>query len=297
MNAHTLLALYAQTNIHAGTGQNTISSIDLPIQREAHTSYPCVYGSATKGALRAKFDADSDNDKATTKRLFGSETSGDNGNAGCLAITDTRLLLLPVRSLTSHFKWVTCPALLNRFKQDMARMGKSTPNPIVVPNETEDKKPIAIVHESTNKDDLYLEEYRLETQGKNLSEWISALSELMPSDTKAALEKQLTVVSDDLFAFLAQNSTPVHAHNKLDSNTKSVEKGMLWWEESLPADTLLYTCIHAFNGRELTEDKKHSQVTAVDNLAAFTSVMSGKPYLQIGGNETVGMGFCLAKCL
>jgi CRISPR-associated protein Cmr4 len=290
MNAHTLLALYAQTNIHAGTGQNTISSIDLPIQREAHTGYPCVYGSATKGALRAKFDADSD--KATTNRLFGSETSGDNGNAGCLAITDTRLLLLPVRSLTSHFKWVTCPALLNRFKQDMARMGKEIKAQTPAPKAEE-----AQVHTGAETGALYLEEYRLTVQPNNFSAWIESLVPMMPEGSKTALEKQLTIVSDDLFAFLAQNSTPVHAHNKINSDTKTVVAGALWWEESLPADTLLYTCIHAFNGRELTEDKKSNQVKAVDNLTAFTSVIANKPYLQIGGNETTGMGFCLAKCL
>lgn len=289
MNAHTLLALYAQTNIHAGTGQNTVSSIDLPIQREAHTGYPCVYGSATKGALRAKFDADSD--KNTTNRLFGSETTGDNGNAGCLAITDTRLLLLPVRSLTSHFKWVTCPALLNRFAQDMARMGKSTPSVIETQGET------AVIHTSAAQGDLYLEEYRLTTLAKDLNAWIDSLAQLMPPESKAALEAQLTIVSDDLFAFLAQNSTPVHAHNAIDSDTKTVKAGALWWEESLPSDTLLYTCIHAFNGREMGEDKKLKPVSAEDNLAAFTSVINNNPYLQIGGNETVGMGFCLAKCL
>ena len=171
-------------------------------------------------------------------------------------------------------------------------MGKTTPNPIVVPNETDDKKPIAIVHESANKDDLYLEEYRLETQGKNLSEWISALSELMPNDTKAALEAQFTIVSDNLFGFLAQNSTPVHAHNAINSDTKTVKAGALWWEESLPSDTLLYTCIHAFNGRE-----KDKPVKAEENLTAFKQVFSDNAYLQIGGNETVGMGFCSAKCL
>lgn len=289
MNAHTLLALYAQTNIHAGTGQNTVSSIDLPIQREAHTGYPCVYGSATKGALRAKFDADSD--KNTTNRLFGSETTGDNGNAGCLAITDTRLLLLPVRSLTSHFKWVTCPALLNRFAQDMTRMGKSTPSVIETQGET------AVIHTSAAQGDLYLEEYRLTTLAKDLNAWIDSLAQLMPPESKAALEAQLTIVSDDLFAFLAQNSTPVHAHNAIDSDTKTVKAGALWWEESLPSDTLLYTCVHAFNGREMGEDKKLKPVSAEDNLAAFTSVINNNPYLQIGGNETVGMGFCLAKCL
>jgi CRISPR-associated protein Cmr4 len=286
---HTLVALYAQTNIHAGTGQNTTSSIDLPIQREAHTGYPCVYGSATKGALRAKFDADSD--KPTTDRLFGSETAGENSNAGCLAITDTRLLLLPVRSLTGHFKWVTCPAILDRFKQDMERMGKKIQAQVPSPKEDQ-----AHIHTGHGKNDLYLEEYRLSVQENNFSIWIDQILPMMPEGSKAALEKQFTIVNDDLFAFLAQNSTPVHAHNKLTAN-KTVDGGSLWWEESLPADTLLYTCVQAFNGRELSEDKKSNQVKAEDNLSEFADVMKANPYLQIGGNETVGMGFCLAKCL
>jgi CRISPR-associated protein Cmr4 len=286
MNAHTLLALYAQTNIHAGTGQNTISSIDLPIQREAHTGYPCVYGSATKGAIRAKFENENN---PNVKRLFGD--AGESGNAGCLAITDTRLLLLPVRSLTSHFKWVTCPALLTRFKQDMARMGKTTPKVIDVEDQ-ENKSPNAKVHVNANKNDLYLEEYRFTLQEEDLSAWIDTFSTLMPDGSKAALEKQLTIVSDDLFAFLAQNSTPVHAHNAIDPATKTVKDSALWWEESLPSDTLLYTCVHAFNSRD-----KEGNKDAATNLDDFKQLFTNNPYLQIGGNETVGMGFCLTKCL
>jgi CRISPR-associated protein Cmr4 len=282
MNAHTLLALYAQTNIHAGTGQNTISSIDLPIQREAHTGYPCVYGSATKGAIRAKFENENN---PNVKRLFGD--AGESGNAGCLAITDTRLLLLPVRSLTSHFKWVTCPTILNRFKQDMSRMGKEIKAQTPAPKEKE-----AQVHTGAETGALYLEEYRLTTQEQDLTDWIKTISDLMPSNSKDALEKQLTIVSDDLFAFLAQNSTPVHAHNAIDPATKTVKNGALWWEESLPSDTLLYTCVHAFNSRE-----KEGNKDAATNLDDFKQVFTNNPYLQIGGNETVGMGFCLTKCL
>ncbi|MDY0136088.1 MAG: type III-B CRISPR module RAMP protein Cmr4 [Thiomicrospira sp.] len=276
---HTLLALYAQTPIHAGTGQNTVSSIDLPIQREGHTGFPCIYGSATKGAIRAKFEGENN---ANVKRLFGD--AGESGNAGCLAITDTRLLLLPVRSLTSHFKWVTCPALLQRYKQDAERMNKTAPD---VPKVEKDK---ALVHNATKSDYLYLEEYRLNVQIADLNDWIQTLAELMPNDMKQALEDQLTLVDDDIFAFLAQNATPVHAHNAIDNATKTVKSGALWWEESLPADTLLYTCIHAFQGRQ-----KDQPVDAQTNLADFKQAFDANPYLQIGGNETVGMGFCLTK--
>ena len=43
-----LLGLIAETQIHAGTGRAT-GVIDLPIMREAHTGWPCVFGSAVKG--------------------------------------------------------------------------------------------------------------------------------------------------------------------------------------------------------------------------------------------------------
>src|SRR5690606_18302582 len=44
-----LLLLCTETPLHAGTGQS-VAGIDLPIQREVHTQWPCVYGSAVKGA-------------------------------------------------------------------------------------------------------------------------------------------------------------------------------------------------------------------------------------------------------
>ena len=47
-----LLLLTTETPLHAGAGQS-VAGIDLPIQREVHTDWPCVYGSAVKGALRA----------------------------------------------------------------------------------------------------------------------------------------------------------------------------------------------------------------------------------------------------
>ena len=53
---NAILGLLAETSIHAGTGQ-TVGAIDLPIQREKHTNWPCIYGSAMKGALRAQAES------------------------------------------------------------------------------------------------------------------------------------------------------------------------------------------------------------------------------------------------
>ncbi len=46
---HALLGLIAETSMHAGAGKS-VGVIDLPIMREAHTGWPCVYGSAVKGS-------------------------------------------------------------------------------------------------------------------------------------------------------------------------------------------------------------------------------------------------------
>ena len=119
-----LLGLMAETSIHAGTGRST-GIIDLPIQREGHTGWPCVYGSGVKGALRSRAEQQFGSDNASVTLVFGPDTRNASDHAGALAVSDARLVLLPVRSLTSHFKWVSCPAALGRLARDATRAGIS----------------------------------------------------------------------------------------------------------------------------------------------------------------------------
>ncbi|MBN2887102.1 MAG: type III-B CRISPR module RAMP protein Cmr4, partial [Chromatiaceae bacterium] len=95
MEDTALLGLLAETAIHAGAGQNA-GVIDLPIQREAHTAWPVVFGSAVKGALRALAE---ERQAPWLKAVFGPETNNASEHAGALLVGDARLLLLPVRSL------------------------------------------------------------------------------------------------------------------------------------------------------------------------------------------------------
>ena len=99
MMKQLILGLRAETAIHAGTGQNN-GVIDMPIQREKHTGYPCVFGSAVKGAFRAHAEVRYQGD-INIHQVFGS--ADNEGNASNVSMTDARLLLLPVRSLTGHF--------------------------------------------------------------------------------------------------------------------------------------------------------------------------------------------------
>ncbi len=280
--ATAMLGLLAETSLHAGAGQSA-GVIDLPIQREAHTGWPVVFGSGVKGALRAKAEG---SHKDWITAVFGPDTKNASDNAGALLVGDARLLLLPVRSLTSHYRWVTCPALLRRFHADRERLGLGQPADFPVPELPPDST-TALVCEAGGKP-LFLEEFRFGKEQADLGALIATLAPLLlVPDAAARLREQLAIVSDDLFAHLSRYATPVNAHVRLDNATKTVEQGALWYEETLPPDTLLYVALAAQRSRVKGCDK-----TATDILAHVTQELFEKPYLQLGGNETVGMGWC-----
>ena len=111
---------------------------------------------------------------------------------------------------------------------------------------------------------------------------IKLLKALMGSEeAQEALEHQLVVVDNDLFGHLARAATPVGAHNVLTDTKRSKN---LWYEETLPPETLLYLCLDAGPSR-----RNGSPMSAPEVLANVTSLFPG--YLRIGGNETVGMGW------
>ena len=102
-----IIGLLAETYIHPGTGQ-AAGAIDLPVARERTTHYPFIPGSSMKGALldAARMDGF---EKKRLKRLFGSIETEDEEvvGAGQLLISDARLLLLPVRSLSGPYCWLS----------------------------------------------------------------------------------------------------------------------------------------------------------------------------------------------
>jgi RAMP superfamily protein len=160
-----IIGLLAETYIHPGTGQSA-GAIDLPVARERVTQYPFIPGSSMKGAL---LDA-SRGSGLDTDRLFGQQE-----NAGQLLISDARLLLLPVRSLTSPYIWLTCPHLIERFRRDMERAGKGAALPKVAP--LADGKALA-----AGAGDLFLEERLFAVESKPPEELAAAIGALIPHD-------------------------------------------------------------------------------------------------------------------
>src|SRR3954451_18162416 len=136
-----VLFLHAQTGLHPGSG-TALGTVDLPVQRERHTHWPTIPGSALKGILRDhcrekaqerhQEDRDGQGKLRRTKRQVANEDDVDlvaafgpgkveesNAHAGALSLTDARILAFPVRSLRGVFAWVTCPAVLTRLNRDL----------------------------------------------------------------------------------------------------------------------------------------------------------------------------------
>ncbi|AJQ93187.1 type III-B CRISPR module RAMP protein Cmr4 [Gynuella sunshinyii] len=289
---HTLLGLISHTAIHAGSGESD-HIIDQPIQREAHTDWPCIYGSSMKGAFRSKA-RNTEGISSTVERLFGKDPDqhGAHDQAGELMISDARLLLLPVRSLNTHYRWVTCPAILGRLKRDLQRLGDKVANKldadIPVDNES------AVVA-SELSEALYLEEYRLtipessQVTSEKLTAWVKIISKLV-TERDQDITNLLTIVSDDTFRHLCRAATPVSTHVRLKTDTKTNDGGALWTMESLPPDTLMYVMLSAATSRS-QGDKERSETEFQQTVTQLFK----DPYVQVGGNETTGMGWLQVK--
>lgn len=284
---NAIVGLIAETAVHAGASTSE-GVIDLPIQREAHTGWPVVYGSSVKGSLRATAE-DKGVDKEKVAEIFGPDTNNAGDFAGVLAISDAKLLLLPVRSLTSHFKWVTCPAILKRFVKDHQRMQLEVSD-ISIPQINGDAEAITHAQDGTSSSQrLFLEEISLQQLSQDLDPLIRLLSKaIADDDARDNLQKQLVIISDNVFAHIAKFATPVTAHIAIDNESKTVKQGALWYEETLPPETVLYVCLHAQHSR-----KRESNSSAEQILGYIRDELFGEqPYLRLGGNETVGMGWC-----
>ncbi|MDE0225844.1 MAG: type III-B CRISPR module RAMP protein Cmr4 [Gammaproteobacteria bacterium] len=250
-----MLGLLAETPIHPGTGRGR-GVVDLPVAREAATDYPVLVGSSLKGALK---------DKSNPEQREG--PFGTPDHAGALLVSDARLLLLPVRSLTGTYRWATCPHLVERYRRDLSRAGLG-PRPSM---------PYVDRHQTlaAGDDHLFLEERQFCIQGTPADDIADSIRPLLlHPETQKRLSHQVAILDDDDFSWFARYGLPIQARNKLADDTKRSQN--LWYEESLPPDRVMYALVMARDGM------------ATNPLELL---FSRDPYLQAGGNETVGHGW------
>lgn len=257
-----ILGMLSETPIHHGAGR-TESFIDLPVAREAVTNYPVIAGSSLKGSLK---------DLARGKGI--DKIFGDSDRAGDFLASDAKLMLLPVRSLTSNYKWVTCPHIIERLSRDL-KLSDLDSNLDGLSFSPDKGK---IFGKGNGK--LFLEEREFEFIGKVPRELTNEIAKfIIHEQTRSRLEDQMIVMNNDDFQWFASYGLPVNARNKLDERKKSKN---LWYEESLAPDTILYAMLF---------ERKDGTLDQVKDL------FKDRPYLQLGGNETVGMGWFAVSIL
>lgn len=297
-----LIFIHALSPLHAGTGQG-VGVIDLPIAREKATGIPFLPGSSLKGTLRdAYLSKCGENQPCKEKgyKVFGPETNNADAYAGAAQFADQRLLLLPVRSLAGTFAWVTSPYLLRRFNRDAAFAGipkLAAPEPdvdkccVVGPYEAEGQAVECKLISHAGK--IVLEDLDLaQAANAQATAWAKAIGNFVfrgEQDWPRMLGERLCIVSDDVLSFLLNTATEINARIKLQDDVKTVQRGGLWYEESLPAETILY-------GLVVATPNKQTQLGAdadATEKAIFETVQNSIPAsVQLGGKATVGRGLC-----
>ena len=274
-----LIFLHALSPLHAGTGQG-VGAIDLPIAREKGTEIPIVPGSSLKGVLRDACQALHGN--GTCTRIFGPDTDNASAHAGAVILTDLRLVTLPVRSLAGVFAWVSSPFLLQRLARDaqMAELSDAPKEPSVANAQTVLVSSTSAIQ--VNNAEVVLEDVKLnaQTQADTWANWL-APKVFADKGWQASFKARFAIVHDDVMAYLLQVATDVTARIRLEDDTKTVAQGALWYEEALPAESILAGLVAAQPNGEAQPDEVFEKV----------SELAQHP-LQVGGNATVGRGLC-----
>ncbi|MCR4416745.1 MAG: type III-B CRISPR module RAMP protein Cmr4 [Ignavibacteria bacterium] len=320
--------IIVETPLHAGSGSE-LGIVDLPIQRERHTDYPKIEGSGLKGSLREAFNnlnpeieinslkirpndkieyTDDDGEKFVSDYLslvFGPEDG--NTHAGSIAFTDARILLFPVKSLKGIFAWITCPDVLERFKNDLKLANFDLP----VNNFSSLGNTCCVSSEILVSSKVVLEEFTFSInpndQTTKLAKWLSNV--IFPKQNgddpygywRNKIEKDLIILPNDDFRDFVVSSTEIITRTKINSTTGTVDNHSLWTEEYLPTDTILYSLVLASPLRIDDENKKgnlkhNNNESEAQNVLNF--FQKGCPrVLQIGGDQTIGKGIVTIQFL
>jgi CRISPR-associated protein Cmr4 len=290
------------TPLHIGAGQG-LGHVDLPIVREGHTNFPYIPGTSLKGALRNweinrvvrerkrgekpsqleekltdkdKFDPE-DRDIVRLAKIFGTAgevaeqdkkavEEGKEVGAGKVLFSDAFIVLFPVKSAKGIFSLTTCPYVINRFFEllGIEQRVNEVPEGKVKVLSTKDQE-----HKNLINNKLLLEEFVFEAEeSEELKKFVELVGVFVGEENK----RRIVCVNDTDFMDFVSNYTEVRTHIKinLDTGTVEKEKGALWTEEYVPAES-----VFAFSLVFLEEE------------ISFTP----PPTFHLGGDITTGKGF------
>lgn len=298
--------LHALSPVHVGVGRG-VGYIDLPLMRERATGWPIIPGSAVKGVQRdswtdakASISLNGRPGEEAIKVAFGQADGSDinaDASAGSLVYTDARIVCLPVRSYYGTFAWVTCPGVLRRLRRDLQLI--STVDRPEIPTCSDEQ--LRAAHKTVVKNNngiAYLEDMDFtgvvpDSADGNVTKWAQLIAKAaFPKDDQADFQSRVAVLSDDVFTYFCETATEVTARVCIDDDMKTVKRGQLWYEESLPTESILaglVWCDRVFANMGSTPIEPKQILECFAPVSPGATSSAGRP-LQIGGKASVGRG-------
>ena len=286
-NRQFLLGIYTRSPLHVGCG-TSVDIVDMPVMRERITNFPVIPSSSLKGVLRQQARDVFDGEKSPTANLlFGNEddeeTNDEKGKktayAGAVITGEAKILAFPVRSLQGCFAWITCPTVLHRFQRDWVE-SFNIPEVDVDTGIADD----AVV----SGEAIVLEEYPLEAKTDDALKMVAAHLIKVCDDPvwQAELDKRLVILSDENFQHFVTACSEIVARIEMDPATRTNKH--LFNQENMPCEALFYSVCTILDNRrpdDKSDPGSHFRELFPDN----------KAFLQVGGDETVGLGLCEVK--
>ena len=261
-----ILHIFTRTPLHVGAG-SSVGAIDMPIQRERHTQIPIIPGSSLKGVLRDLWVKKS----PEQYELFGPEGDEKDHFAGNLLVGEARAVCFPVRSAKGSFAWLTSPLALQRYARELGAVAPDI--------KLGDDQCLAAKEVIVKEDSVVLEEYCFKSAGTPDAA-VALLKDALASDPLwATLGQRLVVVSDGIFSHFCASACEVQQRIRIDDESGTVAPGGLFNQENVPSETLFYAVM----------GQRDMKKKGLDLLKAKIEEIK---VLQIGGDETIGLGFC-----
>ncbi len=291
-----LCAIKTLSPMHCGIGTG-MNDIDLPVARSKVSGHPLIPGSTIKGVIKDEFRSNWNDER---EALFGADNpDGHDGKAFASAVSmgDAILLALPVRSFHGTFAYLASPYTLQQFKSVLSRTlpGATCPDiPLDLGlREANDNYRVMLSTDSLLKgpnDNLVLfEELDLLVDERNADDWAEAIASHFfdAEEERMLFKKRFAVADDNALNFLCETALPVDARIALDDRTGTVKQGALWYEETVPAESLFFSLVGVDRSFKKGVDKSAGELA---NLLVPQGTKN-EIFAQMGGKSTTGKGF------
>ncbi|QSB16751.1 type III-B CRISPR module RAMP protein Cmr4 [Natronosporangium hydrolyticum] len=297
-----LLYLYAESPVHAGAA-DSLGVLDLPVQREATTRYPVIWGQSLKGALR-QVAQDAGLEDLVVPVFGGSSEDGETElSAGRLTVGDAQLVAMPVPTLQRTFAWATSELALFRLVRKYARLGVTgLPQPPRLAPEAGAAASEAWIGSGRATRSEVLGPCLVElgiAPDPQLRRWAAQLATDVLGDAGSQasaplaplggkLRDDLLAVGSDVMPMLLAECTEFVARVQLKEG-KTVEHGP-FHSEYLPTESILAASL------TLRPMPAEGSLKTEDVIEFLLDLLHNK-LIQVGGDETIGKGLVWARLL